>query len=131
MILRKHMMSDDFPIANKVVDGKVVGFSLGLYYPNYRGMYLAYIQDILVTVDGKEYNGEAITVTLASGSYTIDEMQSCGFARWNYGEVGEVFVAAPGGLAPGKHHIEAGIMARGYLGTHGAYSGGCRDIVIE
>lgn len=130
MNLRKFSISDD-PIVNKVVDGEVVGFTLGFYYPNYRGMYLAYIQDIMVTVDGKEYNGDKITVTLASGSYTIDQMQTCGFARWNYGEVGEIFVALPGGLAPGAHYIEAGLMSRGYLGTHGQYTGGCRNIVIE
>lgn len=130
MLFQKYLLSDD-PIKNKVENGEVTGFTLKLYYPNYRGMYLAYITDILVEVDGKKYNGDAISVTLKSGTYTIAEMQSCGFSRWNYAEPGEVFVKLPGGLKDGKHHIEAGINSRGYLGTHNEYVGGCRDIVIK
>ncbi len=129
MILQKYLLADD-PIVNRVENGKTTGFSLKLYYPNYRGMYLAYISDILVTVDGRQFNGESIVVTLKSGSYTIDEMQTCGFSRWNYAEAGDVFVRLPGGLTPGQHHIEAGIKSRGYLGTHGGYIGGSRDVVI-
>lgn len=130
MRLQKYLLGEE-PIANRVENGEVTGFSLQLYYPNYRGMYLGYIRNIRVTVDDRNFDGDAIVVTLKSGSYTIAEMQSCGFSRWNYGEPGEVFVKLPGGLKPGKHHIEAGIDARGYLGTHGDFVGGCRDIVID
>jgi hypothetical protein len=130
MRFQKYLLSDD-PIANKVENGETTGFSLKLYYPNYRGMYLAYIKDIMVVVDGAQYHGDAIRLTLKSGTYTIDEMQSCGFSRWNYSEPGEIFVRLPGGLQPGKHHIEAGIDARGYLGTHNDFIGGYRDIVID
>jgi hypothetical protein len=126
----KYLLSDD-PIGNSVVDGEITGFSLKMFYPNYRGMYLGYIQDIKVVVDGEHFNGDAISLTLKSGTYSIAEMQSCGFSRWNYAEPGEIFVHLPGGLKPGQHHIEAGINARGYLGTHEDYVGGCRDIVIE
>jgi len=130
MRFQKYLLSDD-PIVNRVVDGEITGFSLKMFYPNYRGMYLGYIRDIMVVVDGEKFKGESILLTLKSGTYSIAEMQSCGFSRWNYAEPGEIFVRLPGGLKPGRHHVEAGINARGYLGTHEDYVGGCRDIVIE
>ena len=130
MKFQKYLLSED-PIANKTENGVTTGFTLKLFYPNYRGMYLSYINDIMVVVDGEQYHGSDIRVTLKSGSYTLDEMKTCGFSRWNYAEPGEVFVQLAGGLKPGPHRIEAGINARGYLGTHDDYTGGWRDIVIE
>ncbi len=126
----KYLLGDE-KIRNRVEDGRTTGFTLHLRYPNYRGMYLGYITDIRVDVDGVPHNGDAIAVTFKSGTFTLAEMRSCGFTRWNYGEAGEVFVRLPGGLADGPHRIEAGILSRGYLGTHGEYVGGFRDIVVE
>jgi hypothetical protein len=130
MRFQKYLLSED-PIVNKVENGETTGFTLKLFYPNYRGMYLAYIIDIMVVVDGVQYHGEDIRVTFKSGTFTLNEMQTCGFSRWNYAEPGEVFVRLPGGLKPGKHYVEAGINSRGYLGTHEEYIGGCREFVIE
>ena len=130
MKFQKYLLSND-PIANKVENGETTGFTLKLFYPNYRGMYLSYINDIMVVVDGVQYRGPDITLTLRSGSYTLSDMQTCAFSRWNYAEPGEIFVRLPGGLKPGPHRIEAGVNARGYLGTKDEYTGGWRDIVIE
>ena len=129
MNYQKYILLDD-PIENVVENGEIVGFTLKMGYPNYRGMYLSYTEDIKVVLDGEEFLGsrDELTLTLASGTWKTSEFASCGFHRWNFAEKGTIFVKKPGGIAPGKHHVEAGLLNRGYFGSRGTFVGGFRDI---
>jgi len=126
---QKYILLND-PVENVTENGEIVGFTLKMGYPNYRGMYLAYTEDIVVVLDGEEFHGnrDELTLTLRSGTWKVSEFSSSGFHRWNFAEKGTIFVKKPGGIAPGKHRIEAGLLNRGYFGSRGAYVGGWRDI---
>lgn len=132
MNYQKYILLDD-PVENVVQDGQVVGFTLKMGYPNYRGMYLSYTEDIMVTLDGEAFYGsqDQLTLTLASGTWKVSEFSSCGFHRWNFAEKGTIFVKKPGGIAPGKHRIEAGLKNRGYFGSRNDFVGGWRDIEMK
>lgn len=137
MVFRKYLLSDA-PIENVTENGEIIGFKLKMQEPDYRGLYLSCLIDIKVIVDGEEFSGDDITLTIASGTYSLSGLETQVFHRWNYIEEGTVFVRKPGGLAPGKHYIEAGIKTRssqdnsvgGWYGGDG-YAGGYRDFVIE
>lgn len=136
MVYNKFMLGDA-PIENVVEDGNVVGFCFQMREPDYRGMFLSCLMDIKVILDGEEFSGKDISFTLESGHYTLDNLDTEVFNRWNYIELGTVYVKKPGGIAPGKHHIEAGILKRSSqdntvgLWGGGDYVGGRRDFIME
>jgi len=125
------------PVENVVENGEVIGFRFNMREPDYRGMFLSCLMDIKVIVDGEEFPRSAISFTLQSGTYTLENLDTEVFNRWNYIEQGTVLVRKPGGLAKGPHHIEAGILKRSSqdntvgLWGGGDYVGGRRDFVIE
>lgn len=129
MRYQKFILLDD-PIENVTENGEVIGFTLKMGYPNYRGMSLSYTESIHVILDGEEFTGSDLTLTLASGTFECSEFPTMAFTRWNFGEKGTIFVRKPGGIAPGKHRVEAGLLNRGYFGSRGEPVGGYRDIEI-
>ncbi len=136
MNFSKYLLCDD-PFENVVENGEIVGFTIKMCQSSYRGTRLSTYLDIMVDLDGEQFTmeKEQITLTLASGTFTLKEMNTCMFHRWNFCEKGTLFVRKPGGIAPGAHHLEAGYQLRGMGGFSGArgdgYTGGYRDFVME
>jgi hypothetical protein len=79
---------------NVIEDGEAVGFAILARLPYYRGLGLSMIEDV------------AVTVSLRGRTWTLDEMETEYGDRWNFGEKARVVALKPGGLAPGRHHIE-------------------------
>lgn len=91
---------------NVAKDGKVTGFSFGARMPYYRGLGLSMVEDVAVTVDGEKFPRDRVLVTVSTGTFTLDRMETEFDARWEFGEVATVTVLKDGGLAAGDHKLE-------------------------
>lgn len=87
-------------------NGETIGFQLQTYITYYRGIPLSMVHDVKVNVDGTEIEREAIRFSPNGKDYfTLDEMETCGFYKWEYGDAATVFVLHPGGLNTGEHEV--------------------------
>jgi len=91
---------------NIVENGIVTGFTINAKVPYYRGLGISMIEDIQITVDGNLVPSETITIEIHGNSYTLKQMETEPDDRWEFGEIGTVKVAKPGGLSAGEHNIE-------------------------
>lgn len=94
---------------NVVCDGKTIGYEFQFKAQYYRGVTLSIVRDIKVCVDGVEEPRENIRFTVNGETFTLDEMSTVVDPdyRWEFGEYATVTVLREGGLAAGKHHIDA------------------------
>jgi hypothetical protein len=86
--------------------GRVTGFRFGARLPYYRGLGLSMVEEVGVTVDGQAVAPEQVRLKLRDRVYTLAEMETTYDQVWEMGEVAEVQVLQPGGLAAGAHRIE-------------------------
>lgn len=104
-------MYDQFMIVgeafkNVVVDGRVVGFQLGMRLPYYRGIVLSLIGDTDLFVDGERMQRELMTVTIDGRTFALSQLENEPETKWEFGDVGILAVQKPGGLAPGAHTVQ-------------------------
>jgi hypothetical protein len=111
MMYEKYVLCKD-SLRNVSEDGKATGFSFQIRIPYYRGVDLCLVEDLKVNVDGVEYGRDALKFTVSGGTFTLDEMETVTFFRWEFGEKATVTVEKPGGLAAGDHKVEAYILLR-------------------
>lgn len=106
----KHII---FPgsLRNVGADGKE-GFSLGVRLPYYRGQPFSIVEDIAITVDGKDVPRSEVRFSVRGQRWTLDEMTALTEERWEFGEVADVIVLRPGGLPAGEHEVGAAIQLR-------------------
>ena len=108
-MFEKNVLSDR-EFCNVSVNGKITGFQLKLRIPQYRGLPLAMLQDLRVTVDGESYVGEKLRFTVLGRSYTLDEMKTVKNIYWCYEQFATVTVSKPGGLSSGMHTVEVRLL---------------------
>ena len=82
--------------------------------PYYRGVPLSMVHDVEVEVDGQAVPREDIRFTADDGGhwFTLAEMETVTFFRWEYEDEATVRVLRPGGLAPGEHEVLLRVSAR-------------------
>ncbi len=90
---------------NLVEDGQVIGYQFGVRLPYYRGVVLSLVGDMHLVVDGETIPMEAMSVTLHGNTYPVSELKHETVDKWEFGEVGIVKVAQPGGLQAGEHQL--------------------------
>lgn len=94
-------------------DGAAVsGWQLGARLPYYRGQILSAVEDIALTIDGEKVPRENVRFSVRGQSWTLDELETTYVERWEFGEVAQIDVLQPGGLAPGDHTVTAAIQLR-------------------
>ena len=86
--------------------GKVTGFQLGVRLPYYRGVVLSLVGEMQITVDGEKVPAEQMTVTLNGKTYPLTQLENEPVDKWEFGDIGIVTVAKPGGLKVGEHKVE-------------------------
>jgi hypothetical protein len=88
-------------------NGKVIGYELQTFISYYRGIPLSMINTFEITVDRAKISHEKIKFS-ADGKnfFTLDEMRTVTFYKWEYGQPGIIFVEQAGGLSVGKHEVE-------------------------
>lgn len=111
MMYEKYVLCKD-TLQNVVEQGETTGFSLQVRIPYYRGVPLSMVPDLKVVVDGIEYAGDDLTFTVSGGTFTLAEMPTVTFYRWEFGEKAAITVKKPGGLAAGTHNVEVYILLR-------------------
>lgn len=92
---------------NVTENGTVTGFELETYITYYRGIPLSMVNDIQVSVDGKDVPRENIRCSVDQGEYwfTLDEMTTVVGHKWEFGEPMIVRVIQEGGLKKGTHEV--------------------------
>ncbi|MBQ1682078.1 MULTISPECIES: C-glycoside deglycosidase beta subunit domain-containing protein [Agathobacter] len=90
-------------------DGKVIGYQFQFKAQYYRGVTLSIVRDLKVNVDGVDEPRENLRFTVNGETFTLDQMSTVidPDYRWEFGEYATVTVLRDGGLAKGKHHINA------------------------
>lgn len=88
------------------------GWSVDLRLPYYRGQILSAVEDIALSVDGQKVPREDVRFSVRDKSWSLDQLETVYDERWEFGEVAEVSVRRPGGLAPGKHEVTAAVQLR-------------------
>ena len=93
---------------NVVENGKTVGFQLLFKSSYYRGIFLALIDDLEVTVDGEVFGRDKLNFTTPDGAHTyaIDELSKATDVHWQWQEWAKLTVNKPGGLKPGGHDVK-------------------------
>ncbi|CED91248.1 hypothetical protein DRB06_12010 [Actinomyces sp. Z5] len=101
-------------LANVEEDGKSIGFQMRTRIPYYRGIPLSMVHDVEVEVDGEAVPREDIRFTADDGKhwFTLGEMETVTFFRWEYADEATVRVLHEGGLAPGEHEVLLRVSAR-------------------
>ena len=108
---------------NVVRDGKVIGFQVGERLPYYRGVVLSLLGETRLTVDGELVPLEKITLTVNGISLPLTAVADEPVVKWEFGDVGILTVARPGGLTPGAHklvlyqHVKTPYIPRGVAAT--------------
>jgi Domain of unknown function (DUF6379) len=85
---------------------QVIGYQLGVRLPYYRGVVLSLVGEMVLTVDEERVPMSKMTVTVGGKTYPVDKLEDETEAKWEFGEVGIVKVARPGGLKHGEHKVE-------------------------
>jgi len=88
------------------------GWTLGARLPYYRGQILSAVEDLAITVDGSKVPREQLRFTVRGKTFTLDQLETEYVERWEFGEVAQVSVLQPGGLAPGSHQVTAAVQLR-------------------
>lgn len=90
---------------NVTVDGAVVGFQVGMRIPYYRGVVLSLLDRTKLLVDGVEYPQEVIQLTISGVTLPLVEVENDPVTKWEFGDIGILTVAKPGGLPKGEHTV--------------------------
>lgn len=88
------------------------GFSLGARLPYYRGQPLSVVEDVAITIDGVKVPREDVRFYVRGETFRLDEMETVTAKRWEFGEVADIIVLQPGGLAAGEHEVSAAVQLR-------------------
>jgi hypothetical protein len=88
------------------------GFALGVRLPYYRGQPLSVVEDIAVKVDGEAVPREQVRFSVRGKTWSLDQLEEITAERWEFGEVAEVSVLQPQGLASGQHEVAVGVQLR-------------------
>jgi hypothetical protein len=88
------------------------GFALGVRLPYYRGQPLSVVEDIAVKVDGEAVPREQVRFSVRGKTWSLGQLEEITAERWEFGEVAEVSVLQPQGLASGQHEVAVGVQLR-------------------
>jgi hypothetical protein len=90
--------------------GNVTGFQVKLRIPQYRGLPLAMLQDLRVTVDGEAFAGQKLRLLYDGRNYSLDDLKSLFDVYWCYEKFVTVISSKPGGLSTGMHTVEVRLL---------------------
>lgn len=97
---------------NLVQDGKTTGFEVNIRIPYYRGTFLSLVHYLSLRIDGETIAPESMSITVAGKTYSMAAMEEADDVRWEFGAPATLRVVRAGGLVPGVHSVEVGIVIR-------------------
>ncbi len=111
LISRKYVVCDDY-ICNVEEEGKNVGFQFKMRIPEYRGLPLALIGGIRLSVDKERYDEDVISITTEGQTFKWSELSTVRSVYWLFEEPAIITVRNGKGLEKGKHLIDAKVEVR-------------------
>lgn len=104
---REIFKKDGFKNVEK--DGEIIGYEFQFKAQYYRGFTPSILRDIKVNVDGVDVKREDIRLTINGETFTLEQTRTLVDPdyRWEFGDYATVTVLQQGGLAEGKHHMNA------------------------
>ncbi len=103
-MFESYIICDD-GFGNVEKDGKTVGFQYKARVNYYRGIPLSMVNDIRVKVDGEDIERGKIKFSVDEDWFTLDEMETVTFLKWEFGQKATIFIEREGGLSPGDHEL--------------------------
>lgn len=98
---------------NVVENNETIGYEVETYIPYYRGIPLSMVSNVRVVADGVEVPRENIRFTVDQIDwFTLDEMQTVTFYKWEYNQAATIRVLQSGGLSKGEHEVTLNVVAR-------------------
>lgn len=91
---------------NVVQNGKTTGFQFGLRVPYFSSVVLSLLGPTELKVDGEIIPEDQMTISLRGKNFPRKSMYDDPLTRWEFGEIGIVTVAKPGGLKAGEHTLD-------------------------
>lgn len=92
----------------------VTGFRFTLRLPSDRGMWLSLIGGIYLSVDAQEpFDQSALTLMINGKSYPVAELSAHPLERWGAFLEAQLEADYPGGLKPGVHTLDFGMVLLG------------------
>jgi hypothetical protein len=90
---------------------KITGFQIKVKTSYYRGVFLSQFRPVdpgpfVVKVDGEEFKGDQITLTIEGKTYQQKNFQSLSKVYWPIDELALLTISKPGGLQAGTHDVE-------------------------
>ena len=101
-----HYMIVGEEFKNRIQDGQVTGFQVGMRLPYYRGIVLSLIGKTDLSVDGEAIPSDRMTVTISGKTFPLSALEDEPVIKWEFGDVGILNVDYAGGLTPGQHTLE-------------------------
>jgi hypothetical protein len=105
-------MITNMQFRNVTENGQVTGFQVRVRIPYYRGVFLSFLDDMRITVDGELFPPEKLKFSLGGRSYTLAEAHKVTDVHWDFGQYAALIASKPGGLSPGVHTVEVGMLVR-------------------
>jgi hypothetical protein len=103
-MFEKYIICTD-SLRNVADSSGIAGFAFDVRLAYYRGLALSMVEGFEVSVDDEALQPEHLTFQVAGERFTFVELAAEAEARWEFTEVGTVFVVKPGGLSPGAHRL--------------------------
>jgi hypothetical protein len=97
---------------NVVERGSIKGYEFNIRIPYYRGTFLSLVDSLSATVDGQSVPTDRLTILLAGREFTLAQAAEADDVRWGFGDPATLRVTKPGGLTPGSHMVQVGIVVR-------------------
>lgn len=97
---------------NVVDSGAIGGYQINIRIPYYRGIMLSLVHYLELMVDGQEVPHLQMHIIVSGRKLTIAQMWEADDVHWDYGTPATLVVTQPGGLQPGMHTVQVGIVIR-------------------
>jgi len=99
-------------VKNKMVGDACIGIRIGINNLSYRGIWMSTLEDIKISVDGKEISRGKMYFKLDGNTYPVSALEAHTEIFWGIESEAEVIIYEAGGLAAGKHIVEVEIFKR-------------------
>ena len=117
----KHIVGTN-EFRNVRVGNHVLGYQVKVRLSYYRSLPLSCVEQVMLSVDGRDVPSEAITFCLNNKRFTLEQLRDLYAEWWDIVEDGTLEVQQPGGLPAGKHEVEIKLVCRTpYMFFHGDF----------
>ena len=110
-----------------------LGYEFHVKYPTYRGAYLCNIEELVITVDGKEVPQKAMRFGVNGKWFLMSEIPEMHHEDWFTGAKATIRILDDGALEPGVHEVHMYMRHKipytGYFGNYLKIDSNCTQML--